>query len=101
MRPFSIDELVGGSHEKALRILAMMRILSKAPTALTRWGSTMLRSTLAIPLRSTRKWARPTCTTVMPPRSHRHRQTQFVDPDADPRRRSVAAVDEQAGSDGW
>jgi hypothetical protein len=36
MRPFSIDELVGGSHEKALRILAMMRILSKAPTALTR-----------------------------------------------------------------
>jgi len=75
MRPFSIDELVGGSHEKALRILAMMRILSKAPTALTRWGSTMLRSTLAIPLRSTRKWARPTCTTVMPPRSHRPRQT--------------------------
>jgi hypothetical protein len=25
---------------------------------------------------------------------------QFVDPDADPRRGSVAAVDEQAGSDG-
>jgi hypothetical protein len=100
MRPFSIDELVGGftwegaphschdaysvegaNSPNALSVNNAQINFSDTAQADQEMGEANLHDSDATPFTST------------PPE-------QFVDPDADPRRGSVAAVDEQAGSAG-